>query len=144
MAELIESSMNEVDGVEARSFSIEDFDKQFVAESRAVLFGTPIYTANMCWQMKKFLDEPIGVSMDGKLGGVFATAAFAQGAPGVGLSSLIDHLLCHGMLVYSVGCSQRPMTHLGPVAIAPLFEESREMFVNYGHNFAKKALELFG
>jgi NAD(P)H dehydrogenase (quinone) len=34
----------------------EDPDREYIESSDAVIFGTPTYVANMCWQMKKWFD----------------------------------------------------------------------------------------
>ena len=46
-AEWIASGMMEVDGVEAKAFSIENVDVDFVNESAGVVIGSPSYAATM-------------------------------------------------------------------------------------------------
>ena len=69
------------EGGEARLFSIEEhLDTEYIASSDGVIFGTPTYLASTCWQMKKWFDvDSAGISLAGKLGGVYSTAHFAQG-----------------------------------------------------------------
>lgn len=145
LADILVQSAMKIEGVEAKAFSIEDVDADFVNESKAVIFGTPIYTANMCWQMKKWLDTKPPCKLAGKLGAVYASAKYQQGAAGAGLSSLIDHLLCHGMLMFSGGLSYgAPFTHLGAVALDDRPEENAKVFNGYGERIARMAMELFG
>lgn len=145
MAEVIAKGARKIDGVEVKLFSIEDIDYDFVNDSSAVLFGTPTYYANMCWQFKKWIDTEKNLNLAGKIGSCFATANFIQGGGDLALLGLINHLLVKGMLMYSAGCSEgQPYTHLGPVATKDSFEEAKAMFEIYGERVAKKAMEIFG
>ena len=40
-------------GAEVRLFPLDNVDAQFLQESSAVVFGTPTYYANTCWQIKQ-------------------------------------------------------------------------------------------
>ena len=45
-----------VPDTEIRLFNLKDSeepDREYVESCDAVIFGTPTYVANMCWQMKK-------------------------------------------------------------------------------------------
>ena len=55
--------MNSIEGVEAKSFPIEDVDVEFVREAKCVVFGSPIYAAHITGQMMNYL-----LSEAGKLG----------------------------------------------------------------------------
>ena len=74
-------------GGEVKLFSIEEpLDNEYISECGGVIFGTPVYLANTCWQMKKWFDtESASVKLAGKLGGVYSTAHFAQGGGDVAL-----------------------------------------------------------
>ena len=79
VAKFIKTGAETVDGTEVRLFNLKTWDevtaedKQFIEDSKAVVFGTPTYYANMCWQMKKFFDTDKSVKFAGKIGSVFAT-----------------------------------------------------------------------
>ena len=83
----------------------------------------------------------------GKLGGVFATAHYAQGGADVAIMTLLPHMLVKGMLVYSGGAAHgKPYIHLGPVALDAVgnhYEECKADFEIFGRRFAEKARELF-
>lgn len=136
-------------GGETRLFSIEEpLDQDYINSCDGVLFGTPVYLANTCWQMKKWFDtESASVKLAGKLGGVYSTAHYAQGGGDVAILTLIGHLLVKGMLVYSGGASLgKPFIHLGPVALDAVdghYESCKADFEIYGERFAAKARELF-
>ena len=136
-------------GGKTRLFSIEEpLDQEYINSCDGVLFGTPVYLANTCWQMKKWFDtESASVKLSGKLGGVYSTAHYAQGGGDVAILTLIGHLLVKGMLVYSGGASLgKPFIHLGPVALDAVdghYESCKADFEIYGERFAAKARELF-
>lgn len=145
MAQEVATGMEKVAGTEAKTFSLDDIDDAFIEESRAVVFGTPTYYANTCWQMKKWFDESRKYDLSGKLGAVFATAHYAQGGADTAILNILGHLMVKGMLVYSGGSALgQPFIHLGAVAIDENFEQSKPMFQIFGERIAQKAVELFG
>ena len=110
----------------------------------AVVFGTPTYIANTCWQFPAWFNQS-KMPLAGKLGAAFATARYAQGGADIALMNLISHMLVKGMVVYSGGSALgQPFTHLGAVALEENFEQSREQFRVFGERVARKSLELFG
>lgn len=137
-------------GGEAKLFSIEEpMDADYINSCDGVIFGTPVYLANTCWQMKKWFDtESAPFKLAGKLGGIYSTAHYAQGGGDVAIMTLIGHMLVKGMMIYSGGASLgQPFIHLGPVALDAVeghYENSREIFRIFGERFAVKAEELFG
>lgn len=144
MAEVIAKGMKSEKDIEVGAFNIENIDYDFIKESRAVVFGTPTYYANTCWQIKKWFDESWGCNLEGKIGAVFATADYAQGGASTAILTIINHLMVKGMLVYSGGSALgQPYLHLGAVALKENFEESKESFEIFGKRIAKKAKELF-
>ncbi len=143
MAEVIAEGATEA-GAEVKTLSIEDALPEDVNDCDAVIFGTPTYYANICWQIKKWFDEGKAFNLSGKLGAAFATANMIQGGADTAITTLIQHMMVKGMLVYSGGttCGQ-PFVHLGAVATRDQFEECKPMFRALGERVAKKALELF-
>ena len=144
MAQAICRGACSVPGCQAMAFPLEEVDKAFLEESRAVIFGTPTYYAGEAWPVKKWVDESRPYQLAGKLGGAFATADCLQGGAGQAVEFLIRSMLVKGMLVYSGGgaCGS-PYTHLGAVALRENFEESKALFRIFGERVARKALELF-
>lgn len=145
MAEVVKSGMETVPGAEVGLFPLDAIDDEFLNESKAVVFGTPTYFANTCWQLKKWFDQSHAYHLEGKLGAVFATANGLQGGAHTALSTVIDHMVTKGMLVYSsgTGCG-RPYIHLGAVAIQGHYEQGESMCHIFGQRIAKKTVELFG
>lgn len=144
MAEVIKKGMETEKNIEVRLFPLDKVDKDFVNDSKAVVFGTPTYLANTTWQIKKWLDESGIFKLEGKIGSVFATAKYVQGGADIALLTIIDHLMVKGMLVYSGGSSLgQPYTHLGAVTLQENMEENKEQFFVFGKRIATKVNLLF-
>ena len=146
-AEFIKEGILSSGDAEVKLMNIADqnnIDNDFVNESAAVIFGTPTYAANMCWQMKQFFDTYKGCKLAGKIGAAFATENYVYGGGDIALLGIMNHLLVKGMLGYSsgVGCGQ-PIIHLGPVAVSDTLDEKKELFMIFGKRIADKAKELF-
>ncbi len=146
MAELIATSMNTVEGVDARAFSIDQIDEDFATESRCIIVGSPIYAASNTAAIHTWLQSSLkSFKPFGKLGGAFATANYVHGGGELGIRSILDAMITTGMLVYSGGAAfGQPVIHLGPVALGNRMEETESYFEEYGKRMAQKAVELFG
>jgi len=75
-------------------------------QADVIFFGTPVHMGSMAWPMKKLVDETSKLwmenSLEGKVGGVFATGGGLGGAGGgieQTLISLHSNFLEHGMVV---------------------------------------------
>ena len=143
VAGLIAEGAQVSDDVEVKTMSIDAVDKEFVAEAKAVILGTPTYAGTYSWQMKKWLDTG-RIKLADKLGSVFATANYVGGGGGVAELALIHQMLVKGMLVYSSGASKGPpIIHFGAVAIKTGSDFEQERARELGKRVAEKALELF-
>lgn len=137
-----------VASVEVRLFNLAENDspdKAFIEASDAVIFGTPTYVANMCWQMKKFFDTRLNYNLAGKLGSAFSTEGSPHGGGGeLAIMTIINHMLVKGMLIYSsgAGCG-RPFIHIGPTVVQAQMQEREEICRLFGTRIAQKASELF-
>lgn len=124
----------------------ESWDTEYLQQCRAVVFGTPTYYANMCWQMKRFFDTTaFKYEFCGKLGSAFATEGSPQGGGAeLAIMGIYSHLLVHGMLVYSSGVEYgKPTIHFGPTVVRTQLPEREEILTIYGKRIALKAHELF-
>jgi len=156
-AEWIAQGMQDVAGVEARTFSIHDGDEgsdsgdDFIKESSGIVVGSPSYAANMTPDMHNWLLYSTGkLDVAGKLAGGFATEQYSHGGGELVIQSIITLELVKGMLVYSGGGAYgHPVIHLGPVGVNANKEQHNGMdkykdyFMIYGKRFAEKAVELF-
>lgn len=76
---------------------------QELAESDAVIFGTPTRFGNMCGQMRQFLDSTGSIwkagALVGKAGSVFTSSATQHGGQESTILSVHTTLLHHGMII---------------------------------------------
>ncbi len=149
-AEWIAEGMARADGAEARAFSIDAVDADFVREAQGVVIGCPSYMASMTPEMRTFLMRGGEMGLAGKLGGAFATEQYTHGGGEMVIQSLLTNELVFGMLCYSGGAALgKPVIHMGPVGVNGNvephngLEHYKGIFILYGHRFAQKAAELF-
>ena len=148
VARWIAEGANSVSDTETRLFNLAENDtpdREFVESSNAVIFGTPTYVANMCWQMKKFFDTRLDYRLAGKIGSAFSTEGSPHGGGGeLAIMTIINHLLVKGMLIYSSGAGRgRPFIHIGPTIVQSQIQEREEISRLFGQRIAQKAHELF-
>ena len=120
-------------------------DEAWIAASSAVIFGTPVYVANMSWKLKEFFDTKLKINFSGKLGAAFATENFANGGGGeLAIMNIMSHMLVKGMMCYSSGtaCGQ-PYIHIGPTLVRGHIEEKAELCHIFGSRIAAQAHRIF-
>ncbi len=148
VAGFIAKGAGSVDGTEVKCFNLknENLDEAFINESKAVIFGTPTYYGNMCWQLKKWFDTERTIKLAGKLGGVFATQNSPNGGGAeLAIMTSVNHMLVHGMLAYASGKEYgMPIIHIGPAVVRDKIDEKEELCGIFGKRIATKAHELFG
>lgn len=143
MAELIAEGAGEL--VQVILMPVDNLKVEALEEAGVILFGSPTYYGTMSWQMKKCIDT-LPVKVEGKLAGVFASAAWPGGG-GYELTeiNMIQGLLVRGMLIYSGGVvTGAPPTHFGAVSQKHPQGFDAERCRKLGANLARKAVELFG
>lgn len=145
MAEAVMEGVISVQGVECKTFPINEPDEEFVKESRCVILGTPVYYASMTAAVKVWFEKSARhLGLAGKLAGAFATADYVHGGGEIAIQSILSHCMVVGMIAYSGGGAfGRPVIHLGPVAIKKEEKEYTELFTIYGKRMAMKTVELF-
>ena len=146
MAELIASSMETIEGVNVKTFSIENIDREYVKTSKCLILGTPIYAAGATAKIHDYIQNYLGdCDVAGKLGGAFATANYVHGGGELGIRSILDAMMVKGMMVYSGGAAYgKPVIHLGPVGLGNDTEYTQAFFIEYGKRMATMAVKLFG
>lgn len=130
--------------MEAKAFSIDNIDAEYVKNSCGLIVGTPTYNGYLSARMKAWLESgPAALQVAGKLGGAYATAAFIHGGGDLAIQCILTHLMVDGMMTYSGGQSYgMPVIHLGPVAIAPQLEQFSDLFRTYGQRMATQAADI--
>lgn len=143
MAELIyEGAIRE--GCDVKVMGVDDLDKDYIKDSKAVLFGSPTYYGTMSWRMKKLMDT-FPVKLEGKLGAPFASAAW-KGGGGYEFTefTLIAGMLIRGMIIYTGGVvTGMPPTHFGAVSAASPEGFDADRCIKLGKNIACKVNELW-
>lgn len=141
-AELIKEGILKAGDFDVKLISVENIDKKFIMESQAVVFGSPTYSANFAWPLKKWFDEEArDYNLAGKLAANFTTGNFIGGGEDAALVSMANHELVRAMLVYSGG---GPLTHVGVVVIQRGDKAQQERAVAFGERIGRKVKELFG
>jgi NAD(P)H:quinone oxidoreductase type IV len=87
-----------------------------LAETDAIIFGTPTRFGNMCAQMRYFLDQTGQLWMDGtlvgKVGSVFTSTATQHGGQETTITSFHSTLLHQGMIVVGVPYTVQELTNM--------------------------------
>lgn len=65
-------------GIEAKPMSIGSIDKEYVEQSKVVIFGCPTYYGTFSWQIRKWFDTT-KIDLEGKLGSAFVTENYLEG-----------------------------------------------------------------
>lgn len=149
MADVVVQGMEKVPGVEAKAMSIDEIDVEWMKESPCIVFGTPVYAANVTPQMASFLMYKLGkngqVPMAGKLVGAFSTTRYVHGGGELAIQYILNHMLVMGCMVYSSGMSGGlPTIHLGPQAVNDDMDKYKPTFEAYGERMAAQAMKVFG
>lgn len=123
----------------------DEVDTEFLEQSDAVIFGTPVYFTSMSWELKKWFDHSFRIDLKGKLGAVFVTAQSPIGGIDTAIMEMLRHMLVKGMFVFSgAGDKTENKFQLGAVGLAKDMEKSAKQFEIFGECVAQKATELFG
>ena len=151
-AEWMVEGMKRIADIQAKAFSIQEVDEDFVKEAKGIVFGSPAYAAQMTPDMHAWMFASSGkLGLAGKLGGAFATVQYTHGGGEMVIQSLLTIAMVRGMLCYSGGAAcGMPVIHLGPVGVNNNKEAHnalayyKENFTVFGERFARKAAELYG
>lgn len=150
-AQWIADGMNGNSGKEAKAFSVESYDEDFIKEAKGITLGCPSYAASMTPDMHDWIfRNGAKLGFAGKMGGGFATEQYTHGGGSLVIQAILTLELVNGMLCYSGGgANGHPFIHLGPVGVNNNkekfngLENYKDYFMLYGERFASKALEIF-
>lgn len=94
MARYVIEGITSVEGMEAKAFSIDNIDAEYVKNSWGLIVGTPTYNGYLSARMKAWLESgPAALQIAGKLGGAYATAAFIHGGGDLAIQCTLTHLM---------------------------------------------------
>lgn len=130
--------------VKAMDIREDEVDEEFLRQSDAVIFGTPVYFTSMSWELKKWFDHSFRVNLNGKLGAVFVTAQSPTGGTDTAIMEVLRHMLAKGMLVFS-GARQNTKNkfQIGAVGLGKDIDSSASQFEEFGVAVAETAIKLF-
>lgn len=122
----------------------EEPDLEFLAQSQAVIFGTPVYFSSMSWELKKWFDHSFRINLKGKLGAAFVTAQSPTGGVDTAIMEVLRHMLVKGMLIFSgAGEGAAHKFQIGAVGLGKEIEKSAGEFEEFGESVAQMAIKLF-
>jgi NAD(P)H dehydrogenase (quinone) len=120
LAEAIASGVEQVDGVKALLKKTDEVTKEDFLNSGGIIIGSPVYFGTMAAEVKKVIDDFVGLrkKMESKIGAAFATSADESGGKETTIISIIQAMLIYGMIVcgdplnasghYGVACTGAP------------------------------------
>ena len=134
----IKEGIERVEGCSARTFHVDNLEKEYVLNADAVIIGAPTYMASVSNRMLTWLQtEAPALKLAGKQGGAYATEQYIHGGAENVISTILTHEMVFGMKVYSGGGSYgKPVIHLGPVGMSQNIEDFKDLFLVYGERFA--------
>jgi len=128
--EQVEVVVRDADSVKAKEFLNYD----------GIIIGSPTYYGLPAYQIKKLLDESVQFhgSLEGKVGGAFASSANIGGGNETTIMAIIQAMLIHGMIVK--GTSEGD--HYGPVSIGKPDKRVERQCKDYGRMVARLVKKL--
>lgn len=127
--------------VKRMDISEDEVDVEFLQNSDAVIFGSPVYFTSMSWELKRWFDNSFRIDLEGRLGAAFVTAQSPAGGTDTALMEMIRHMLAKGMLV-SAGKSGR--FQIGAIALAQSIDASQKSLETFGASIAERAIQAGG
>lgn len=101
LAEAIAEGVGQADGVEAVVRNTSEVSKDDFINASGVIAGSPVYFGTMAAELKKVLDDFVGVrrQMENKIGAAFATSGDPTGGKETTMMSIIQAFLIYGMII---------------------------------------------
>jgi len=142
LAEAVGQGVDSVDGAAALLKRCDEVTRDDFVNSEGVIAGSPVYFGTMAAELKRVLDDFVGVrrKMEGKIGAAFATSGDPSGGKETTMMSIIQALLIYGMII-----TGDPMTatgHYGVACAGAPDETALENARKLGRRVAEIALKL--
>jgi NAD(P)H dehydrogenase (quinone) len=144
LAEAIAKGIEQVDGAKALLKRTDQVTKDDFVASEGVVAGSPVYFGLMAAELKKILDDFVGVrkKMEGKVGAAFTTSGDPSGGKETTMLSIIQALLIYGMVI--VGDPMSATGHYGVSCVGAPDEKTVENGMKLGKRVAEIAAKLRG
>lgn len=142
LAEAIAQGVKTVDGVKALLKKTGEVTKDDFLESEGVIAGSPVYFGTMAADLKRVIDEFIGVRkrMEGKVGAAFATGGDTSGGKETTMMSIIQAFLIYGMII--MGDPISATGHYGVACVGVPDERAIENGIKLGKRVAELTKRL--
>jgi NAD(P)H dehydrogenase (quinone) len=120
LAEAIGEGVEQVEGAKALLRHTKEVSRDDFVNSQGIIAGSPVYFGTMAAELKKVLDDFVGVrrQMEDKIGAAFTTSGDPTGGKETTMMSILQALLIYGMIIvgdpmsatghYGVGCVGKP------------------------------------
>lgn len=142
LADAIAEGVGQVDGIEVVLRHTREVTKDEFVAAEGLIVGSPVYFGTMAAQLKKVLDEYVGVrrKMENKVGAAFATSADPSGGKETTMMSIIQALLIYGMII--VGDPLSATGHFGTSCAGAPDDDTRENGRKLGQRVAGLVKQL--
>lgn len=123
----------------------DELDVDFLAQSAAVIFGSPVYFSSMSWELKKWFDHSMKIDLHGKVGAAFITAQSPTGGTDTAIAEIHRHMIVKGMLVcsgFTSGAAHK--FQRGAIGTAREIDATMGQFENFGAGVAQTVVRLLG
>ncbi len=117
LAEAVAAGAGQVDGVEVVLRHTREVSREDLLAADGLIVGSPVYFGTMAAQLKKVLDDYVGIrrKMEDKVGAAFATSGDPSGGKETTMISIIQALLIYGMII--VGDPLSATGHYGTACV---------------------------
>ncbi len=138
----IAKGVDKVENVKCTVKSCEEVTKKDFIESDGLIVGSPVYFGTMAAEVKKVLDDFIGIRkrMEDKVGAAFATSAHHTGGKETTILSILAGLIIYGMIV--VGDPLSSGGHYGAAFAGEMTEKSSQEAQALGERVARLVKKL--
>jgi len=140
MAKAVAEGASMVNDVKVLIKSVREARLQDLLEADGIIIGSPTYYGTIAGPLKEFLDQTVKYhgSLEGKVGGAFASCGARGGGVETTVLDLIKIMLIHGMIVQG----NPEEHHYGVISIGPPDEETLTACKELGRRVAVLAKKL--
>ena len=142
LAEAVAAGVDGVDGATALLKNTDAVTKEDFVASAGVIAGSPVYFGLPAAELKKVLDDFVGVrkKMENKVGAAFATSADPSGGKETTMLAILQAMLIYGMIV--VGDPLAATGHYGTACVGAPDSGTLQNAQKLGRRVAALALKL--
>jgi len=142
LAQHIAEGVKSVSGVDVLLKSTAEVSKEDFLNSAGVIAGSPVYFGIMASDLKRVIDEFVGIrkQMENKVGAAFATSGDASGGKETTIMSIVQAFLIYGMII--VGDPMSATGHYGTSCVGRPDDRCAENAFKHGARVATVCTKL--